>query len=103
MRNYIKDALNLALLLAMCAFAPVIRWPDVTNEQCRAARALLDWTLDDLAQRSEVNRTTIYMFEGGRTSPRRATIKALRTALEDGGVRFLDNGEGPGVRLIRRS
>ena len=76
---------------------------NVTNEQCRAARALLGWTLDDLAQRSEVNRTTIYMFEGGKTTPRRATIKVLRAALEEAGVRFLDNGEGPGVRLIKRS
>jgi DNA-binding XRE family transcriptional regulator len=73
----------------------------VTPAQCRAARALLDWTQDDLSQAAEVGVVTIRQFERGATEPRRAILIALRRALEDAGVRFINanKGGGPGVRL----
>ncbi|MCB9756764.1 MAG: helix-turn-helix transcriptional regulator [Myxococcales bacterium] len=67
--------------------------------QCRAARALLLWTLDDLAKRADVTRNTIHLFEHGRSKPHKATVKALRAAFEEAGVEFLDNGSGLGLRL----
>ena len=38
----------------------------LTPAQCRAARALLDWTQDELAERAEVSRGTIRGFESGQ-------------------------------------
>lgn len=71
----------------------------MTPAQCRAARALLAWTQDDLARAAEVGITTIRTFETGVSQPRRAIMTAVRRALEEGGVRFVDRGGGPGVRL----
>jgi transcriptional regulator with XRE-family HTH domain len=72
----------------------------VTPAQCRAARALLDWTQDDLSREAEVGVVTLRQFERGATEPRRAILTALRRALEDAGVKFINGkGGGPGVRL----
>jgi transcriptional regulator with XRE-family HTH domain len=75
----------------------------LTSEQCRAARALLDWTQDDLAAHAEVSRSTVRGFEAGQHGLQRATAAAIRRALEIGGVIFLEaNADcGPGVRLGR--
>lgn len=67
--------------------------------QCRAARALLAWTQDDLAKAAEVGVVTIRMYEGGTSQPRRAILAALRRALEEAGISFISRGGGPGVRL----
>ena len=72
----------------------------MTPAQCRAARALLDWTQDDLAVAAQVGVVTLRQFERGATEPRRAILTALRRALEEAGVRFIDRGGGPGVRLL---
>ncbi|MBB3930056.1 transcriptional regulator with XRE-family HTH domain [Kaistia hirudinis] len=54
----------------------------------------------DLARLAGVAERTIADFEGGRRTPIRATLGAIRKALETAGVIFVDeNGEGPGVRL----
>jgi transcriptional regulator with XRE-family HTH domain len=73
----------------------------VIPAQCRAARALLDWTQDDLARSAEVGEVTLRQFERGATEPRRAILKALQGALEQAGVKFIEanKGGGPGVRL----
>ena len=72
----------------------------LTAEQCRAARALLDWSQPDLVAASGVARSTITRFERGTHAPHSSNLAALRTALEAAGVDFLDpNGGGPGVRL----
>lgn len=69
--------------------------------QCRAARALLGWTQDDLAERAEVSRGTIRGFESGQHALQRATSAAVCRALEAAGVRLMDADEqgGQGVRL----
>lgn len=91
-----------------CRYAPDGRfWTGdivraVTSDQCRAARALLRWTVNELASRSGVGRTAIQMFENERRNPHRATVRALRTTFEEAGVEFLDNGDGPGLRLKQR-
>ncbi|RYC29666.1 XRE family transcriptional regulator [Lichenibacterium minor] len=71
----------------------------VTSAQIRAARALLNWTVRDLAERSGVHRNTVTRAETDATGPGHATA-ALRVCLEKAGVIFIEtNGEGPGVRL----
>ena len=72
----------------------------VAPAQCRAARALLDWSRKELATASKVAERTIVDFERGARQPIVATISAIRTALESAGVEFIaENGGGPGVRL----
>lgn len=69
-------------------------------EQCRAARALLDWTQAELADRAEVSRSTIRDFEGGRHELHRASAAQIRAALEGAGVVFVAPANlGPGVCL----
>jgi transcriptional regulator with XRE-family HTH domain len=75
----------------------------ITPEQCRAARGLLDWTQQDLAERARVGIVTVRQIEAGTTEPRIATLDVIRRALEAGGVEFLEeNGGGAGVRLKKR-
>ncbi|MEX4007790.1 helix-turn-helix domain-containing protein [Neoaquamicrobium sediminum] len=68
--------------------------------QCRAGRALIEWTIDDLARASAVTAAVIADFETGRTPVEPASIDAIAAALEHGGVRFIpEGGGGAGVRL----
>lgn len=73
----------------------------ITPAQCRAARGLIDWTQDELADRANVSRGTVRGFEAGRHMLRRASAVEIRAALEAAGVEFLDAGpdHGAGVRL----
>jgi predicted transcriptional regulator len=64
----------------------------MTPSQCRGARGLLKWTQDDLATRAEVSVLAIRKFEGEKSDPRRATLKAIRQTLETAGVEFIPGG-----------
>ena len=76
----------------------------ISGSQCRAARALLAWTQDELSSRSAVAKKTIADFETGKRKPYDRTLVDIRAALEAGGVAFVDpNGMGPGVRLRDRA
>jgi len=68
----------------------------MTPAQCRAARALLNWSQDELASVSLVAKTTIALFE--LRKPYDRTLDDIRDALEAAGIEFTDGGE-PGVRL----
>jgi DNA-binding XRE family transcriptional regulator len=70
----------------------------MTPAQCRAARALIDRNQDWLAETAQVSVVTVRNFENGKISPHRATIAAMRGALEVAGVEFT-NGDEPGVKL----
>lgn len=70
----------------------------MTSAQCRAARALLNWSQEQLAGESGVSVTAIRNFERGATQPMRANLAALVSALETAGVEFT-NGGRPGVRM----
>jgi transcriptional regulator with XRE-family HTH domain len=70
----------------------------MTPAQCRAARALIDWSRESLAKASRVGLRTIVDFKRSAREPREVTIAALRTALEAAGVEFT-NGREPGIKL----
>ncbi|MBN8903843.1 MAG: helix-turn-helix transcriptional regulator [Rhodospirillales bacterium] len=73
---------------------------DITAGQIRAARAILDWTREELSRAASVPVRTLARVEADETSPRAATASAIRAALEAAGVEFIaENGGGPGVRL----
>jgi transcriptional regulator with XRE-family HTH domain len=72
----------------------------MTPSQCRAARGLMRWTQDELARKAAVSIVTVRNFELEKSAPIRATIEAMRRALESAGVEFIaENGGGAGVRL----
>jgi transcriptional regulator with XRE-family HTH domain len=76
----------------------------ISAEQCRAARGLLDWSQQELADRAGVGIVTVRQVEAGVKKPRRATLDVIRRAFEQAGVDFLDeNGGGAGVRFRGRS
>jgi transcriptional regulator with XRE-family HTH domain len=75
-------------------------FPVIHPAQVRAARALLDWSRDQLSAVSGVTVRTLDRFEAGTVVPQRRTVEAIRAALEAAGVTFIEqNGGGPGVRL----
>jgi predicted transcriptional regulator len=75
----------------------------ITPEQCRAARGLLDWSQQDLAEKAAVGIVTVRQLEAGAHEPRRATLDVIKRALESAGIEFIEeNGGGPGVRLRKR-
>ena len=72
----------------------------ITSSQCRAARGLLDWSQQELADKVKIGIVTVRQLEAGMHEPRKATLDVVRRALEAAGVEFIDeNGGGPGVRL----
>ncbi len=71
--------------------------------QCRAGRALLGWSNEDLALASGIDRDTIADFESGAQIPHRSALEALGRALGAGGLILIEEDvEGIGVRLRRR-
>ncbi|TAL01849.1 MAG: XRE family transcriptional regulator [Rhodospirillaceae bacterium] len=78
--------------------------PPITPEQSRAARALLDWSQERLAEKAELSGGSVRHFEKGRQPLSPNNLAAVRAALEKAGVEFIaENGGGAGVRLAKRS
>jgi transcriptional regulator with XRE-family HTH domain len=76
------------------------------STQIRAARSLLRWSAEKLADESSVSLRTIRRAElmDAETSLTPANDAAIRRALEVAGVEFIDeNGGGPGVRLRKQN
>jgi hypothetical protein len=74
--------------------------PMITGPQCRAARALVEWTRDALARSAGVDCGVIEEFERQITVPGSDDRRKLRSALENAGAVFIaENGGGVGVRL----
>lgn len=72
----------------------------MTPSQCRAARALLNWSQDDLELAARVSKKTITDFERNQRDQQVRTIEAIRAALVSHGVIFIspDKAGGEGVR-----
>lgn len=73
------------------------------RSQIRAARALLLWSPEHLAELAGVPVTAIKQLEPGDWSHRanQELMEKLKSVLEDGGVEFIPASQaaGPGVRL----
>lgn len=74
----------------------------ITPAQCRAARALLNWSQQKLADVAHVGVVTVRQLETGVVQPRYATFVVLKTAFEEAGIIFVtEDDEGLGVMLKR--
>jgi len=68
----------------------------LSPEQCRAARGWLGWSQEELSKRASVGLSTIKDFEGGKRSPMRNNLEAMRRVLEGAGIGLLfDEGGTP--------
>ena len=67
--------------------------------QCKMARAALGRGVRELAAKAGVSPDVVFRLEKGEALPQRTGL-AIREALEDAGVVFIDaNGGGAGIRL----
>ena len=80
---------------------PIMTAPTaLTASQCRAARALIEWSQQQLSLSASIDLQTIADFEKRFRSPDETTRRRLRATLEAAGVTFIsENGGGAGARL----
>lgn len=75
----------------------------ITPAQCRAARAYLNWSQQQLADLSRIGNATIRNFESEKSASHHATLDVLQRTFEAHGILFVADGEvsdvGEGVRL----
>ena len=61
---------------------------------------MIDWSRKRLAEAADLAERTVTDFERGARTPHPNNLRAIRSALEQAGIEFIDeNGGGPGVRL----
>lgn len=71
----------------------------ITAAQCRSARALLNWSQPELAQRCGMHVQTISAFESDTSTPSKRTLEKITNTFESSGIEFLSHD---GVRRIKR-
>ncbi len=73
----------------------------VTARQIRAARALLGWSQQTLADEAIVALNAVTRLERGEVDPRVSTMNAVEKAIRKAGIEFISaaNGKGEGVRM----
>ncbi|WP_454658347.1 helix-turn-helix domain-containing protein [Bosea beijingensis] len=72
----------------------------ITQAQCRAGRALLDWSQQDLAKAAHLGLSTIRDFEKGRRVPTHNNLRGIKVALEEGGVIFGEINSSVALNMI---
>lgn len=73
----------------------------ITARQSRAARALLGWTQETLADKARVSLTALKRLESeSGLRVYETTCDEVRRALEAGGIVFLSTDRGQGVLLV---
>ena len=73
----------------------------ITGRQVRAARALLNWTQEMLAEKAVVALTALKRLESERGLPVNETTRdQVQRALEAAGIVFMESDRGRGVMLL---
>lgn len=72
----------------------------ITPQACRAARALLSWSMRDLASNSGVSLGAVNRLEGGAAKARRGTAKRITDAFQTHGVRIIDEPTHTGAVMV---
>lgn len=72
----------------------------ISARQIRAARALLGWSQQELADKAIVSLNAVARLEKGIVDSRVSTVQAIESALAKAGIEFIARSEkGEGVRL----
>ena len=76
----------------------------VSADQCRAARSLLNWTQEELATNANVSRATVADFESNSRRPMKNNLRSIADCMFAAGVEFIpEEGDmGVGVRFRER-
>ena len=89
-------------MTAMYRARPIILNEHMTPSLARAARAILNWSMADLAWRTGVAATTIRNYESGKRGTTRVNRAAIATAFLEEGIEFLGgDASAPGLILRR--
>jgi len=73
----------------------------ITARQIRAARALLGWTQETLADKALVSLTALKRLESENDlKVHESTSDQIRRALEAAGIVFLNSDRGQGVMIV---
>lgn len=72
----------------------------LTPEACRAGRALLGWSMRDLAERAGVSLGAVNRLEGGETASRGTTADKIAAAFVAEGVELVATEDRTGAVLI---
>ena len=76
----------------------------ITGRQTRAARALLNWKQEVLAEKAIVALTALKRLESERgLLTHESTRDQVRRALESAGILFIESDRGRGVMLLADS
>jgi predicted transcriptional regulator len=62
-----------------------------TAAQMKAARALLEWSGDDLAKKAGVSLITVRRAESADADPSTLAYRAIVRAIEDAGIEFIED------------
>ncbi|HTP84878.1 MAG TPA: helix-turn-helix domain-containing protein [Alphaproteobacteria bacterium] len=73
----------------------------ITGRQIRAARGLLGWSQQELADNAVVSTNAVARLERGQVDSRSSTVRDIERALIAAGIEFIATagGRGEGVRL----
>ncbi|MBI1207277.1 MAG: helix-turn-helix domain-containing protein [Azospirillum sp.] len=71
-------------------------YPMITGRQIRAARSLLDWSAEVLAEKTGLTRVTISKIENSSVQPHENSLGKIFRALSENGIEFIGT---VGVRL----
>lgn len=76
----------------------------ITSDQCRAARSLLNWSQERLATNAVVSRATVADFESNSRRPMKNNMRSIADSMFAAGVEFVpEEGDmGVGVRFRER-
>lgn len=72
----------------------------ITHLQVKAARALLEWSQEQLAEAAQISQPTLKNFERGASVPKVSTLMSIKNALEREGIKFTEDN---GVRKINNN
>lgn len=67
----------------------------ISPAQCRMARAYLNWSQQELADKAKLGLNTISNFEKGERAADARTVASLAAALQSAGIEFIDGGAVP--------
>ncbi len=73
----------------------------VTIEQIKAARALINWAQQDMADETGLSKTAIANIESGKHRPTEKNMQNIISAFDRNGVEFIDGGVRQKQNLLR--